>query len=183
MKAAVIPWRVFADALKIQKPVVSEKWLARWSFADGGVWAGTSNRAGRLRDLVLHQDNLEISAKEHLSPVNQMIALDRDDVRSSTPERKRKTAVRQQRVPAQTADLRGDSEHGSCRRCLWGGEALYRAFTDTINMKVCTACATEARKLGISVHRLTSQRSLALRVKTEKIQSLLNPSQGVRVIL
>ena len=182
MKAAVIPWRVFIDALKSQKPVASDKRLAQWSFADGGVWAGTSNRAGRLRDLVLHDDNLEISVKKQLSPANQMIALDRD-ARSSTPERKRKTAVRQRRVPAQTADLREDNEHGSCKRCFWGGEALYRAFTDTINMKVCATCAAEARRLGIFVRRLTSQRSLALPVQVEKIQSLPNPLQGVRVIL
>jgi hypothetical protein len=179
MKAAVIPWRVFIDALKSQKPVASDKRLAQWSFADGGVWAGTSNRAGRLRDLVLHEDNLEISAKDQLSPADQMIALDRD-ARSSTPEqRRRKTAVRRRRMPVQTVDLRKDNEHGSCARCSWGGEALYRAFTDTINMMVCTACAAEARRLGIFVRRLTSQRSLARRVMAEKIQSLPNPLQGV----
>jgi len=182
MKAAVIPWRVFTDALNNQKPVVLEKWLARWSFADGGVWAGTRVRAGRLRDLVLHEDDLEISAKELLSPANQMIASGCDDARLSTPEQKRKTAVRQRRVPAQKADPRGDSEHRSCERCSWGGQALYRAFTDTINMNVCTACAAEARRLGIFVHRLTGQRSLARRVKAEKIQSLLNPLQGALVI-
>ena len=182
MKASVIPWRVFIDALKIQKPVVSEKWLARWSFADGGVWAGNSMRAGRLRDLVFHEDNLEISAKKHLSPANQMVVLG-CDARSFTPELKRKTAVRKQRIPAQTVDLRGGNEHRSCERCSWGEQAVYRAFTDIINMKVCTACAAEARRLGISVHRLTSQRSLARRVMAEKIQFLPNPLQGVRVIL
>jgi len=177
MKASVIPWRVFINALKIQEPVVSEKWLARWSFADGGVWAGASNGAGRLRDLVLHEDNLEISAKKHLSPANQMVVLS-CDARSFIPELKRKTAVRKRRIPAQTADLREENEHGSCKRCSWGGQALYRAFTDTINMKVCTACAAEARKLGIFVRRLTGQTSLARRVKAEKIQSLPNPLQG-----
>ena len=182
MKAAVIPWRVFTDALNNQKPVASEKWLARWSFADGGVWAGNSMRAGRLRDLVFHEDNLEISAKKHLSPANQMVVLG-CDARSFTPELKRKTAVRKQRIPAQTVDLRGGNEHRSCERCSWGEQAVYRAFTDIINMKVCTACAAEARRLGISVHRLTSQRSLARRVMAEKIQFLPNPLQGVRVIL
>ena len=178
MKASVIPWRVFIDALKIQEPVASEKWLARWSFADGGVWAGTSNKAGRLRDLVLHEENLEISAKDHLSPANQMVVLG-CDARSFTPELKRKTAVRKRRIPAQTADLREENEHGSCKRCSWGGQALYRAFTDTINMKVCTACAAEARRLGIFVRRLIGRKSFVQRAKADKIRSLPYPLQGV----
>jgi len=178
MKAAVIPWRVFTDALNNQKPVASEKWLARWSFADGGVWAGNSMRAGRLRDLVFHEDNLEISAKKHLSPANQMVVLG-CDARSFTLELKRKTAVRKQRIPAQTADLRGGNEHRSCARCSWGGEARYRAFTDAINMKVCTACAAEARRLGIFVRRLIGRRSFVRRVKAEKFQSLPDSLQGV----
>ena len=44
-----------------------------------------------------------------------------------------------------------------CQRCLRdGAEAIYRVFSDTINMKVCVACADEARKLGINVDPLDS---------------------------
>jgi len=39
-----------------------------------------------------------------------------------------------------------------CQRCLRdGAQAIYRVFTETIDMKVCAACADEARKLGIYV--------------------------------
>ena len=41
-----------------------------------------------------------------------------------------------------------------CQRCLLGKEAKYRVYTDIIDMKVCTACADEARKLGIAVEPL-----------------------------
>lgn len=41
-----------------------------------------------------------------------------------------------------------------CQRCLTGKEAKYRVYTDIIDMKVCEACADEARKLGIAVEVL-----------------------------
>lgn len=41
-----------------------------------------------------------------------------------------------------------------CQRCLRGEEATYRVHTDLIDIKVCTACADEARKLGIAVEVL-----------------------------
>src|SRR5262249_1253697 len=42
-----------------------------------------------------------------------------------------------------------------CERCLKdGAHAIYRVFTGIIDMKVCTACADEARKLRISVEPL-----------------------------
>ena len=37
-----------------------------------------------------------------------------------------------------------------CQRCS-NGEAAYRVHTDAIDMKVCAACAAEARRLGIAV--------------------------------
>jgi protein-arginine kinase activator protein McsA len=40
-----------------------------------------------------------------------------------------------------------------CQRCL-SGEAAYHVHTDTIDMKVCAACAAEARRLGIAVEVL-----------------------------
>jgi hypothetical protein len=41
-----------------------------------------------------------------------------------------------------------------CQRCFRGEEAKYRVYTDIIDMKVCVACAEEARKLGIAVEVL-----------------------------
>jgi len=41
-----------------------------------------------------------------------------------------------------------------CQRCLLGQEAKYRVYTDIIDMKVCAACADEARRLGIAVEVL-----------------------------
>jgi hypothetical protein len=41
-----------------------------------------------------------------------------------------------------------------CQRCLLGKEAKYRVYTDVIDMKVCAACADEARRLGIAVEPL-----------------------------
>jgi hypothetical protein len=41
-------------------------------------------------------------------------------------------------------------EKMKCQRCL-SGEAAYHVHTDTIDMKVCAACAAEARRLGIGL--------------------------------
>ena len=41
-----------------------------------------------------------------------------------------------------------------CQRCFRGEEAKYRVYTDIIDMKVCAACAEEARELGIAVEVL-----------------------------
>ena len=43
-----------------------------------------------------------------------------------------------------------------CQRCLRGEEATYRVYTDVIDMKVCAACADEARELGIAVEVLAN---------------------------
>jgi hypothetical protein len=45
-----------------------------------------------------------------------------------------------------------------CQRCSTGKEAKYRVYTDVINMKVCAACAEEARKLGIAVEVLDGRK-------------------------
>jgi protein-arginine kinase activator protein McsA len=42
-----------------------------------------------------------------------------------------------------------------CQRCL-RNEARYRVYTDVIDMKVCVACAEEARGLRIPVEVLDS---------------------------
>jgi len=44
----------------------------------------------------------------------------------------------------------------NCQRCLRNEAATYRVFTDILDMKVCPACADEARKLGINVELLDS---------------------------
>ncbi len=37
MKIAVIPWRVFFEALNQQQPSTLENWLRRWLFTNEGV--------------------------------------------------------------------------------------------------------------------------------------------------
>ena len=41
----------------------------------------------------------------------------------------------------------------NCQKYL-NGEAAYRVHTDAINIKICAACAAEARRLGIAVQVL-----------------------------
>jgi hypothetical protein len=41
-----------------------------------------------------------------------------------------------------------------CQRCLRGEEATHRVRSDVIDMKVCAACADEARRLGLAVEPL-----------------------------
>jgi hypothetical protein len=44
-----------------------------------------------------------------------------------------------------------------CERCLRDeATAKYRVFSEIIDMKVCAACADQARKLGINVEPLDS---------------------------
>src|SRR5262244_1589013 len=48
-----------------------------------------------------------------------------------------------------------------CQRCLRdGAQAGYRVFTEMIDIKVCVACADEARKLGINVEPLDSDEGI-----------------------
>jgi hypothetical protein len=41
-----------------------------------------------------------------------------------------------------------------CQRCVRGEEATCRVRSDVIDMKVCAACAGEARRLGLAVEVL-----------------------------
>ncbi len=41
-----------------------------------------------------------------------------------------------------------------CQRCLRGGAARYRVYSDAMEMKVCGPCAEEARRIGITVEAL-----------------------------
>jgi hypothetical protein len=42
----------------------------------------------------------------------------------------------------------------NCQRCSKEEAAIYRVFSDLIDMKVCAACAEEARRIGIAVEEL-----------------------------
>ena len=44
-----------------------------------------------------------------------------------------------------------------CQRCCGHEEATYRVRSDVIDMKVCAACANEARRLGIVVEVLSGE--------------------------
>jgi len=58
-----------------------------------------------------------------------------------------------------------------CQRCLKDAEATCRVYTDVIDMKVCSACADEARRLGIAVEALgltpSEQKLRRWRTKTD----------------
>jgi hypothetical protein len=58
-----------------------------------------------------------------------------------------------QQKPTGSHGLAYGDEKMKCQRCL-SGEAAYRVHTDTIDMKVCAACAAEARRLRIAVEVL-----------------------------
>ena len=45
----------------------------------------------------------------------------------------------------------------NCQRCYEREEATYRVRSDVIDMKVCAACADEARRLGIVVEVLSGE--------------------------
>lgn len=58
-----------------------------------------------------------------------------------------------------------------CQRCLKDAEATCRVYTDVIDMKVCSVCADEARRLGIAVEALgltpSEQKLRRWRTKTD----------------
>lgn len=41
-----------------------------------------------------------------------------------------------------------------CERCVRAEDALYRAYSDILDMKVCGACAAEASQLGLAIESL-----------------------------
>lgn len=54
-----------------------------------------------------------------------------------------------------------------CERCIRGAEAMYVVSSDVIYMRVCAACADEARKLGLAV--TTMERPTATPVVEERL--------------
>ncbi len=47
-----------------------------------------------------------------------------------------------------------------CQRCLNDEEALYRAYSDIMDIMVCPSCADDARRLEIAVVFLDETQSL-----------------------
>ncbi len=47
-----------------------------------------------------------------------------------------------------------------CQRCLNDEEALYRAYSDIMDIVVCPSCADEARRLEVPVVFLDETQSL-----------------------
>jgi hypothetical protein len=41
-----------------------------------------------------------------------------------------------------------------CQRCIRAEEATHRVYSDVMEMKVCLACAAEARRLGLIIELL-----------------------------
>jgi hypothetical protein len=54
-----------------------------------------------------------------------------------------------------------------CERCCGREEAVYRVRSDVIDMKVCAACADEARRLRIAVEILGGEEGKGNREKRE----------------
>jgi hypothetical protein len=54
-----------------------------------------------------------------------------------------------------------------CQRCCGREEAVYRVRSDVIDMKVCAACADEARRIGIAVEVLGGEERKGNREKIE----------------
>jgi hypothetical protein len=63
-----------------------------------------------------------------------------------------------------------------CERCISGDEAMYVVSSDVIHMRVCAACAEEARKLGLTVtsRRRVRERPTAPSVAREGLGSQMN---------
>ena len=45
-----------------------------------------------------------------------------------------------------------------CERCLSDQQAIYRAYSDLLSIKVCATCAGEALRLGIAVEVLAAEK-------------------------
>jgi hypothetical protein len=54
-----------------------------------------------------------------------------------------------------------------CQLCLKGEKATYRAYTDAMEMKVCSPCAAEAPSLRIAVETLAPAPSEQIAGKTD----------------
>jgi len=152
MRAADIPWHVFMGALKQQDSSELEGWLERWSFADGGVWAKVG-RMAQWRDLVRARNTRERSKKDPSLVRIDLCAAVRETHPVVSKAERQTQVTRGQRL-RRVINFMEHLEWGICERCVGGGEARYRAFTDAMDMKVCTSCAEEARRLGILVEEL-----------------------------
>jgi hypothetical protein len=72
-----------------------------------------------------------------------------------------------------------------CERCWRGEEAKFRVHTDIIDIRVCAACADEARELGIAVDVLNlndeAKSDFALRDCHVKFSVVFTPSTADRI--
>lgn len=57
------------------------------------------------------------------------------------------------RVELAIAPSRGESNM-KCERCMSNEEGIYRVSSDVMDVRVCPACASEARRLRLAVERL-----------------------------
>jgi hypothetical protein len=55
------------------------------------------------------------------------------------------------------AGPRLDDTRMNCQRCLSGEEAIYRVYSDALDLAVGAACADEARRLGLGVEPLSRE--------------------------
>ena len=54
----------------------------------------------------------------------------------------------------------------NCERCLRAERAVYRSYSDIIDLNVCAACASEAWWLGLGIEVLDPQTTRRLRLLT-----------------
>lgn len=156
MRAAVIPWHLFVEALKNQRPEGSELWLRRWRFEDNGVWVGARTGRDGVLEMAERASDRENFA-ENLSLSRIQLTAVNCEAHLHSLKTARKTAVTREEMPAQPADPRRSTQQVNCERCIGHREARYRAFTDNMDMKVCASCAEEAKRLAIFVEKLGSQ--------------------------
>jgi hypothetical protein len=54
-----------------------------------------------------------------------------------------------------------EESHVLCERCLAGGPAQYWVESDVMRVRVCKACSEEARRLGLKVEPVNSNKHAA----------------------
>ena len=56
-----------------------------------------------------------------------------------------------------------------CQRCTSGPGATYRVYSDAMEIKVCAACAAEAKRLGLAIELLHPGEVTKVSAKSEDI--------------
>jgi hypothetical protein len=112
MRAAVIPWHVFVEALKNQRPEGSELWLRRWRFEDSGVWVGARIGASEMAERADRESDRENFPENPCLSKFQLTAVG-CKAHVHSPKAARKMAVTRQRMPVQPVNLRRSTEQVS----------------------------------------------------------------------